>query len=111
MAEADRRRDVERALAAVRAMHGRIAPRRAVDELPDRKIHLYGLARVRKVARVLDGLEPPPGELRERGLILARERDRQTGERAHRKRLAVCFERPRDGVLGLLRRVRLREHL
>ena len=66
VAEADRRGDVERALAAVAAVHGRVAPRRAVDELAQREVHLHGLARVREVAGALDGLEPAAGDLRER---------------------------------------------
>ena len=66
VAEADRRRDVERALASVRAVHGRVAPRRAVHELAQREVHLHGLARVGKVPGALDRLEPPAGDLRER---------------------------------------------
>ena len=138
VAEADRRRDVERALAPVRAVHGRVAPRRAVDELAQREVHLHGLARVRQVAGALDRLEPAAGDLRERlavgvrrdpvlgavdhehraahalgelGLVAARGGRRELPPMALRASVvAVGLVRPRDRVLDLLRRVRLGEH-
>ena len=135
VAEADRRGDVERALAAVGAVHGRVAPRRAVDELAQREVHLHGLARLRQVAGALDRLEPPAGDLRERlavgvgrdlvvgavdhedravhplgqrRLVAARRGRRELAAHAVRREgRAVGVVRPGDRVLDLLGRVRL----
>jgi hypothetical protein len=137
VAEADRRGDVEGPLAAVGAVHGRVPRRRLLNEVADRQVHLYGLARVREVAGPLHGLQPAAGELCERpavriggdlvllpvdhqhrALDAPRECDllRATG-RSGKLRLhaegecrAVRVERPGDGIFDLLRRVPLGHH-
>ena len=135
--EADRRRDVEGALAPVRPVDRGIAQRRRLDELAQRQVDLHRLARLGKVPAVLHRLEPAARDLRQRLSVRIR-RDavlgpvddehrapdplgeldllppghgrRKPTDCARGKPRPVGVVGPRYGVLDLLGRVRLGEH-
>ena len=136
VAEPDRRRDVERALAPRLPAHP--APRRRwrTDEVAEEQVDLDGVAGMRQMAGALEDRERPVRQLGEPcaggagayGVVAAVDHEDRTvdpgEERAHAllvreprcqlsrdQRLGVGLETPTNGVLALLGRVRLREAL
>ena len=136
VAEPDRRGDVERALAARLAAHPAARGRRRRDEVAQQQVDLDRVASMREVARPLERDELAARRLGERHALRVRA-DRvlvavhdehraadaraeigelDTGRQADSRvvvgeRLGRRLEGPRDAVLDLLRRVRLREAL
>ncbi len=137
VAETDRRRDVQRALAAVGAVDRRVAQGDGLDELAQRQVHLDRFAHLGQMTGVDDGLEPAAGEPRQSpavrigidvvlgpvdhehraghaprqlGLSAACDRCGHARRGGERQRLAVGLVRPRDRVLYLLGRMGLGQH-
>ena len=136
VAEPDRRRDVEGALAPRLAAHPLTRRRRRRDEVPEQQVDLHRITSLRKVARSperdelaarrrceSDSLRLRPDRVRvavhdEHRAADARTEigERDTGRQADPRvvvgeRLGRGLEGPRDPVLDRLRRVRLREAL
>ena len=137
VAEADRRGDVERALAARLAAHPARRPGRRRDEVAQEQVDLDRVAGVREMARPVENhelavrelREPGPGFTRSHGVVAAVDHEHRAvdpGREAPRtpsssvearcelgrdQRLGVGLEAPADRVLARLRRVRLGEAL
>ena len=136
MAEPDRRRDEERALAARPAARPAACGRRRRDEVAQEQVDLHGVAGMRRVARIRRALTSAPpvssasGGARHCGrMASSRPWITSTGHRTRPasssavasvepgrelrrdQRLRRGLERPADAVLDLLGRVRLGEDL
>ena len=136
VAEADRRGDVEGALAAGLAAHPAAGGRRRRDEVAKQVVHLHRIACLREVPRALERDELPARRLGERQtarvrvelvLVAVQDEHRTANTLAElpevdagrkvdagvmvREDFGGRLERPADGVLDLLRRMRLGEAL